>query len=237
MRINFKPHRNIEIGLERTAILGGEGRPTDWDTWISSMFGGSEHYGENPGDQRAGFDVKVTLPFRLQPVQLYWEQAGEENRQRNSRLLYKRANLYGIYLPRVLGFEPIDLRAEYARNDVNEQPYVWYTHEVYTAGYTYRGMIMGHHMGTESRDHFLELSWLLPDKGARISLAYDHETHDQDGLFSETVNELSIRGTGLVSKQFEISASFGYGRIENPGNAPGPTRTVKEFSSVIRYLF
>lgn len=237
-RVAFKPHPNIEIGLARTAILGGRGRPTDAATWLHSMIGSNEHDPVgNPGDQLAGYDVTLTLPFRLQPVQIYWEQAGEENRQRNSRRPYKLANLFGIYLPRVLGFEPLDLRAEYARNDVNKQAYVWYTHGVYTAGYTYRGMIMGHHMGTESRDLFLELSWLLPDKGARISLVYDRETHDQDGPFSETVSESSIRGIGLVSKQLEISASFGYGRIENSGNASGQTRNVNAFSSVIRYLF
>jgi hypothetical protein len=241
MRFDFKPHRYLEIGLERTAILGGQGRPTDAGTWLDSALGSSEHdiYDKpgNPGDQRAAADVKITLPFPWQPMQIYWERAGEENRQENMRLPYKMANLYGIYLPRLLGMERIDLRAEYAENEVNEQSYVWYTHGTYTAGYTYRGMIMGHHMGTESRDLFLELSYLMPEQAARISLSFDHEKHNLEGPASETVSELMLSGSALVSEHLEVSASFGYGRIENPGNSPGPTQTVSEFSSVIRYLF
>jgi hypothetical protein len=238
MRFDFKPHQYIEIGLERTAILGGSGRPTDASTWLHSIFGSNEHNAsDNPGDQRAGGDIKVTLPFKWQPVQLYAEWAGEENRQADMHVPYKRANLYGIYLPRLLGMERIDLRAEYAENDVNEQPYVWYTHGTYTAGYTYKGMIMGHHMGTESHDLFLEMSCLLPEKDARVIVSFDREKHNLEGPASETMNELMISGISRITEQLEVSASFGYGRIENPGNAVGPVRTVAETAAMVRYIF
>ena len=238
MRIDFKPHPYIEIGLERTALLGGEGRPTDASTWWDSLTGNNEHDGSgNPGDQRAGWDVKLTLPLKWQPLQIYWERAGEEERQKHSPMPYKLANLYGLYLPGLLGMERIDLRAEYAENEVNEQPYVWYTHGTYTAGYTYRGMIMGHHMGTESNDLFLELSCLIPEQAARISLSFDREKHNLEGPVSESVRELMLSGTSLVSEHVEVSASFGYGRIENPGNAVGPTRTVNEIATMVRYVF
>ena len=150
---------------------------------------------------------------------------------------YKLANLYGLYLPSLFGFERIDLRAEYARNDVNEQPYVWYTHDVYNAGYTYRGMVMGHHMGTESRDYFLEMSWLVPEKEARLSLSLDREEHNLAGPTSERVNEVTISGLAMLSTHLEVSALIGYGRIENPGNESGPIRIVNELSCTVRYLF
>ncbi|MHB8846698.1 MAG: capsule assembly Wzi family protein [Nitrospirota bacterium] len=238
MRFDFKPHRNIEIGLERTALLGGRGRPTDASTWLKSVLGSGEHDASgNPGDQRAGGDVKLTLPFPWQPMQVYWARAGEEDRQKHSRTPYKWADLFGIYLPSLFGSERIDLRAEYAENEVNEQPYVWYTHGVYTAGYTYKGMVMGHHMGTESNDLFLELSCLVPEHDARISLSVDREKHNLEGPVSEAVSEMTLSGMARVTGHLEVTASFGYGRIENPGNALGPSRTVTEAAAVVRYVF
>jgi len=96
---------------------------------------------------------------------------------------------------------------------------------------------MGHHMGSASRDFFLELSYLFPEKGARISLSLDQEKHNLSDPISEAVNELMLSGTSLVSEHLEVSASFGYGRIENPGNAVGPTRSVNEIATKVRYVF
>ncbi len=239
MRFDFKPIPNIEIGFERTALLGGRGRPQRASTWADSFFGTHEHSdaAHNIGDQMAGYDVKLTLPFRLQPVQIYWEEAGEENRQYTAGLPYKLADIYGIYLPRLLGLERISLRAEYASNHVSQSPYIWYTDGVYSAGYTYNGMIIGHQMGTDSRDLFLELACALPEKKTRLSLSFDQETHNVAGPVSEIVRKLALTARFPLSDHVEVKATGGYGRITNPGNVTGPALYVNEFSSEIRYLF
>ncbi|OGW33348.1 MAG: hypothetical protein A2X58_11410 [Nitrospirae bacterium GWC2_56_14] len=222
MRVVFKPHPNLEIGFERTALLGGRGRPTDVGTWLNSMFGTREHDREqNPGDQRAGYDLKLTLPFELQPLQVYWEEAGEENRQRNSRMPYKLADLYGFYLPRVLSYERISLRAEYATNHVSYWPDVWYTHGVYTAGYTYNGQIMGHHMGTDSRDLFAELTCRFPEKNARWSLAYDRSEHSLSGPVRETAHELSLNMHLNAAENADLALTYGYSWMKNVDFVPG----------------
>lgn len=237
MRFNFKPHPGLELGVERTGLLGGRGRSTNVNTWLSSMFGTNEHSSQNPGDQRAGYDLKLTLPFEVQPVQLYWQQAGEENWPRDFQHTYRYASLCGIYLPRILGLAPLDLRAEYARNHVRNTPYAWYVHGIYTAGYTYRGMIMGHHMGTASRDLFLELSWLLPEKSARISLSLDREKHDQVAAVTEKITEIGINARFPISKRLEVMATCAYAEIEDSVSIAGPKRSAREFSSMVRYEF
>ncbi len=222
MRVNFKPHPNLEIGFERTALLGGRGRPTDVSTWPNSMFGTREHGQEqNPGDQRAGYDLKLTLPFELQPLQVYWEEAGEDSRQRHARLPYKLADVYGIYLPRVLSCERISLRAEYASNYVKKQPYAWYTHSTYTAGYTYHGLIIGHSMGTDSRDLFTELTYRFPEKNASLSLAFDRRDHNIAAPVLETERELSISANLNVAENVDLAATYGYSWIENVEFVPG----------------
>jgi hypothetical protein len=222
MRVVLKPHSNLEIGFERTALLGGQGRPTGVSTWLNSMFGTREHDPEqNPGDQRAGYDLKLTLPFELQPLQVYWEEAGEENRQRNSRMPYKLADLYGFYLPRVLSYERISLRAEYATNHVSYWPNVWYTHGVYTAGYTYNGQIIGHHMGTDSRDLFAELTCWFPEKNARWSLAYDRSEHGLSEPVREKANELSLNVHLNAAENADLVLTYGYSWMKNVDFVPG----------------
>jgi hypothetical protein len=98
-------------------------------------------------------------------------------------------------------------------------------------------MIMGHQMGTESRDLFLEMSCLFPEQDARVNLSFDQEKHNLEGPVSETVNEMMISGISRIKEHLEVSASFGYGRIENPENAVGPTRTVTETAAMARYIF
>jgi len=46
-----------------------------------------------------------------------------------------------------------DLRVEYTWNAhrIDETPSMWYAHYQYQLGYTYNGMIMGHHMGPDRR--------------------------------------------------------------------------------------
>jgi len=54
MRIDFKPHPYVEIGLQRTAILGGSGRPSGFDAWWHSLTGSGENKAGEAGDQKAG---------------------------------------------------------------------------------------------------------------------------------------------------------------------------------------
>ena len=237
MRFDFKPNPIIEIGLERTALLGGHGRPEGLKTWIDSFIGRDEH-GADPnhqiGDQRAGYDLKLTLPFKQQPLQVYWEGDGEDSRH---VLPYKLAYLSGIYMPRVLIFERISLRAEYASTHVRGEPNVWYTHGTYTAGYTYKGMIIGHHMGTDSRDVFFELSCRVPEKKARISLSYDQELHNFSGPVRETSYETALHALISLTRRLEIAASYGIGRIANAGNVAGDGRETRSAGGTITYRF
>ena len=50
MRFNFKPLPYIEIGILRTALLGGKGRPEDLNTWWKSFTTKGENE-ENPADE------------------------------------------------------------------------------------------------------------------------------------------------------------------------------------------
>ena len=79
MRFDLKPLPYLEIGLERTVIFGGEGHDEGWKAWLKSLTTrGENDPGKDTGDQKAGMDIKVTIPWKVQPVQLYAEAAGED---------------------------------------------------------------------------------------------------------------------------------------------------------------
>ncbi|MEW6161786.1 MAG: capsule assembly Wzi family protein [Nitrospirota bacterium] len=235
MRFNFKPHPYLEIGLQRTALLGGKGRSEDLGTWLKSLTGKGENVpGVEAGDQKAGFDIKLTLPFKWQPLQVYAEAAGEDEA---GGLPYKWAYLTGIYLPRILSLERISMRGEYATTHVEGSPNVWYTHGIYTDGYKYKGRIIGHHMGTDSKDIFLEVSYLIPERNGRISIFYDREEHNLSGTVREKKDEVDVRVDIKLAKDLKVKTSYGYGKIKNIGNIPAEDRKINIIIGMISYNF
>jgi hypothetical protein len=102
---------------------------------------------------------------------------------------------------------------------------------------------MGHHMGTDSEDLFVELSSLLPEQHARVSMSFDREVHNQGGDASRggDAREISmlyeLTGNIRLRERVEVMVTGGYGRIENPGNTLGPTIDVYQGGTEVRYQF
>jgi hypothetical protein len=235
MRLDFKPHPRVEIGLQRTAILCGEGRTCDAGTWWKSFTGRGENVSDvEAGDQKAGFDIKVTMPFRVQPVQIYTEISGEDEANGTpSRLAY----LGGIYLPRILGADKLSFRAEYATDHIDGHPNYWYWHHIYQSGYTYNGRIIGHHMGSDSKDFFAEVSYRLTDRGDYLAVAYDREEHNLSEPVRAKKDEVSLNVEYSVMKNMRVSATYGYGKIENFENVSGDNKNVNLAAITMRYSF
>ncbi len=241
MRFELKPHPVLELGFQRTALLGGRGRAQGLNTWVNSLLGTEEHerdFSRETGDQRAGWDLKLTLPFKLQPLQMYWEGDGEDGIHGWPS---QWAKLYGIYLPRVLSLERISLRGEYATTHMNKHPgAVWYTHHIYTAGYTYNGMIIGHHMGSDSNDLFSELSFLIPEKNSRVFIHYDrveHNLSNPDPGNHEILDEVAAGVQLALTRSVDLKAVFNHGRLKNRENTPHEAVQFSAFGVEMTYRF
>ncbi len=141
MKINIKPATFLELGVHRTAFLGGKGRDAGYKTWVKSFTSENENEENEAGDQRAGFDIKITAPFKLQPFQIYLEADGEDQ---GGFFPYKWAYVAGLYLPRILTLDRLSLNFEYANTYVSGWPSVWYRHHIYEK-YYFRDDNIGHH--------------------------------------------------------------------------------------------
>jgi hypothetical protein len=236
LRVNFRPHPFAEIGMERTAIFGGEGRSDSLSTFFKTFTGQRETPEGTPeGNQLISFDGKFHLPFPIQPVTLY-TQIGAEDQSRPG-VPSRWAYIIGVYLPRIHKIQALDFRAEFANNHQPRIANFWYNHVVYTQGYTYKGRVIGHHMGTDSRDLFIELSYRLPVYDSRIAVHYDREEHNLSGDIREEKNEFGIRWRRNVSKGLGAEIAYFYGGIENPGNSPRLSETIHRWEVWGTYRF
>ncbi|MDA8388228.1 MAG: capsule assembly Wzi family protein [Nitrospiraceae bacterium] len=236
LRFDLKPVPYLEIGLERTAELGGEGHPAGLQTWINSFTGTGEN-GQNgdandPGKQWAGGDVKVTLPFSFQPVQMYFEASGTDQ---CGPYPCKWAKLAGVYLPRILNFSRVDFRAEYATDHVTGYPNVWYSRGIFN--YTYpadKDLIIGHHMGTDSNDLFLKADYFLPELPGRVYVSYDRERHNLSGSPEPIQNETSLGMYLYTRDHFSLNGQYTFGKITGIGTED---LNINIFSfNIIRYF-
>ena len=207
VRLDIKPIPEVEFGLSKTAMFGGEGRREDAGYFVDSIFVLGENTGTEtePGDQRAGFDVKVVVPWQYQPVTLYLDAAGEDQR---NRFPCKWFWLFGLYLPHVLSLDRLELMAEYANNNDSYYKGMWYTHHIYSQGYTYEGRILGHYIGSDAEDLFLQARYNL--ETARFTLSYEQLRKE----YPEKYDWENYQATALaeLSEHTEVAFSVGYAR-------------------------
>jgi len=164
LRIGFKPHPLWEIGLARTAMMGGEGRPVTLETVYRSFLGLGENTPSEAGNQIGGIDMRLRGRLWDRPFTIYGELYGEDEA---GGLPSKYAYLTGVHLLEIPFFRGNSLWLEYANNTgfFEKAPGIWYRHHIYTDGYTYKERIMGHGMGSDADDLLLRWEVYLLCKG------------------------------------------------------------------------
>jgi hypothetical protein len=78
MRVTWKPHDRLEVGLSRSAQWCGDGRPCGFGTFWDLFWGNDndQPLPEQPGNQMGGFDARWSLPWL--PLALYGQAIGED---------------------------------------------------------------------------------------------------------------------------------------------------------------
>jgi hypothetical protein len=158
MRISARPADGLEISVERTAQLCGEGRSCTLDDWWN-MFTGNDNAGENvdpedePGNQLASYEIRWASPIGSAPYALYWQHTGETIDNQIPRP-YRSMDLVGAEIwgqgtadgsSWRAGIEWANTRCGGTENGEK----LWdcaYNNNIFTDGYRYYGRVMGHSM-------------------------------------------------------------------------------------------
>jgi len=178
LRFTFKPNPHLEVGLNRTALLCGDGRSCTLQDFFFSLIG-KDNRGQNvkpedePGDQLTGFDLSWSGTIGPQPYALYTQWTAEDlGKIKPSKFLglfgaetsgeISRLGTYRVYLEWAdtqCDFEP------WRHSEAN----CAYNHGIFKTGYRYRGRAIGSSLDNDASvftlggmiiDHH-DNSWLL----------------------------------------------------------------------------
>jgi len=221
-RVNFKPRPWLEIGLTRTAQFCGGDRPCDWDTFADMLFGrdnveAGDDPLQEPGNQMAGYDMRIRSPWKRLPMAFYTQWVGEDEA---GGFPSKFLGQFGL---EYWGSSPLGgyrIRAEYADTTCvfNGDPEFncAYRHGIYPQGYTYRGRIIGHSLDNDSR-MFSIAGLLTRNNGDVLSVEFRRANINRDGTGTHSISEVPLDVDNVELRYSQglgggkISAGLGYG--------------------------
>ncbi len=211
-RVTFKPIKQLEIGLSRTALWCGEGRPcgagTLWDLLIGND--NDQPLDQQPGDQLAGYDVRWASS-KL-PIALYGQMIGEDEA---GYLPSKFLGLFGAetWFPVASGslrvhFEYADTACDFSRQ--MPQFHCAYESSIYTVGYRFRGHSIGHSMDGDGRMYSLGAVWRSAT-GTDWQLLVRRADLNRDAITPEPEHTIAAQATKLDDIELRHSRSTPWG--------------------------
>lgn len=211
IRLNIKPHPLVELGASRVVLFGGHGQPKmDFFDYFKPLAALSE---EAENNQLAGFDASVLIPLPtnglLRSIKVYGDAAGEDEA---GFVPTKWGDLIGVQFNDIFKTGRTDFRMEYADDVVPVAPGVFYTHGLYP--YTYEGRVIGHHMGTNSRDLFMQVSHYLRDD-LILDIAYDRHNHGRDDGTRATAHIYELGVTYFPAQNWQVLGGYRFEQRED----------------------
>lgn len=214
-RVNFKPRPWLEVGLTRTAQFCGEGRTCDLGTFRDLLLGKDNRsddltVDDEPGNQMAGYDVRVRSPWRALPLVVFTQWIGEDEA---GGMPSKFIGLFGAEVWGNSRLGSWRLRAEYTDTAcvfTQEQPEYGcaYRNSLYPQGYTYHGRVIGSSLDNDSR--MSTVSGLLARRsGDFLSISVRRVELNRDG----GAHALSDFPLDLNNVEMQYSRRFGFGDL------------------------
>lgn len=173
-RFSFRPWQHLEIGLMRTFLWGGEGQSESWSSLRNCTLGQSNVYGdtENPCDQIAGGDFRLSLPVGDNTVGFYGEVIGEDEAG------FLPSQLFGTFgvdaASRLAGGEQrffVEFTDTVAGVFSSEERLSAYEHSTFRTGNRYKGRTTGSTWESNSRVVSLGANQFFRN-GSDISVTY-----------------------------------------------------------------
>ncbi len=208
-RTTFKPNKNLEIGLSRTAIWGGEGRSNSLSTFGNILLSVNENGGQgltgadDPSNQQAGFDAKWRLTRTEVPIDAYMQYIGDD--KLIDGIPSKAIILYGIEAGQInTNWGDYRLFLEYANTTPSGFKGIrtnnsTYEHSIYQSGYRYRRRSLGASFDNDSEVYTLGII-ASNHQDQELSLNYSYMNLNRDGS-----NRVFPAGNPITSTQLKLN--------------------------------
>jgi hypothetical protein len=239
VRLAVKPAPWLELGASRAMHFGGEGKEQGFSAWWESVKGLKDNDPGFNGNQLGGFEASVLIPLKFQTVKFYIEMAGED--QARGHIVpfpSKWAVVSGVFFPTIGRNARWDFRVEIATNQIRGKGPAWYVHGSSAEGYAhrYRGQILGHHMGTDARDLFLEAHYfLLPSSYLEANI--DFTQRDFPGPEREETWRVSGAIVAWLTKNLRAEGRLAFESVSNENGVAGKDETDAVFQAALSYQY
>jgi len=201
-RIELIPYKGINLGLSETVVFADRYELRYLNPIISFYMSQFEDFRNNG---LLGFDFDIIL---LPSIEFYGEFMVDDLQPSAGRDILKVWNskygiLFGTYLADPFGIKDTNLRLEYAF--VNQYAY---THRYDITRYTHQDFIIGHWIGTDADNLYLDIGhWL--NKRVRASLIYQLTRNGEGDVKKKhhedrTPNDVSIPDVENPPKYWEF---------------------------------
>jgi hypothetical protein len=233
-RVNFRPRPWLEIALSRTAQFCGKGRPCSLTTLKNVLIGNDNQTTASgatalsqPGNQMAGYDFRITSPWKHLPIAAYGQFIGEDEAN------HLPSKFLGLLGGEIWGQSPwgsyrlrgefADSACEFARSKPEFN--CAYRNGIFPQGYTYRGRIIGHAMDNDGR-MFSAAVMLVRPSGETYSLLIRKVDLNRGGG-ADAAHALSPVPSQLKNLELQYNRGFAIGQIHlglGVDDSAGPTR-------------
>jgi hypothetical protein len=220
-RVSFKPHPAWEIGLSRTAQWCGDGRPCDFDTFIDLVLGRDnfvdtvEPTDNEPGNQLAGVDIRVSNQWFGTPMALYVNGTAEDEAGGlpSSYLIQGGIEASG-YIRNRWSYRWFLEGAYNACKALSSTPNFncAYNQEIYQTGYRYYGRSVGH--GAENDALIGSLGFVLVSTEATTWQFLVRAGELNRGGAPDIRNTLTPTKQDLFSGDILLGTTTRFGRFE-----------------------
>lgn len=217
MRVTWKPHPRLEVGISRSAQWCGDGRPCDLDTFWDLITGNDndQPLAEQPGNQLGGFDLRWSVPGI--PVALYAQAIGEDEA---NFMPSKYIGLAGVEFWGGIGERSWRVHVEAADTvcDFYGEPQYGcaYRNSIYTDGYQYLDRSIGHAIDGDSRQ-LAAGAMLVNGDGSSFELLFQDakvNRGDANPVHSVALQATEIRSADLYHRRSlfggELSVGVGF---------------------------
>ena len=230
-RLEFLPHRGIGIGLNEVMIFADRYELRYLNPFIIFYTLQTEDLKNN---SLLGIDLDITL---IPSIELYAEVMLDDFQTPEGWDAFRYWNskygiLTGAYWTDPFGVENTDVRFEYAF--VNQYAY---THKYEITRYTYQDFVIGHWMGTDADDMWINIEHWFTDR-LRASLAYERERQGEGDVtegytpetpkyweflsgVTESTHSVSLGLSYNSIGRYSAGAKYTYSQIRNVEHEPG----------------
>ena len=153
-RLNFKPFKNLELGVTRLAQWGGEGQSqslsTFWDIFIGRTNCGVDGVtcdgGNSTPNQQAGYDLRYSFNLFDVPLSFYGQKFAEDGNEKTLQYLTKAQPQFGFDAHLNILGNPSTVFIEHADTVAmcwGIKGNCYYEHQFYQTGMRFNGRTIG----------------------------------------------------------------------------------------------